>query len=134
MLKNSSLKSFLWYQMPAIFMAAIIFTLSSFSKLPHTILTFQWQDKFAHAFVYSLLSYLIARALFYQYRFPAWQKNYLWLAILLAILYGVSDEIHQYFVPGRSSEFYDIVADAVGACLGVLGFRFRTHLKRILPV
>lgn len=134
MLKNSLLKSFLWYQMPAIFMAAIIFTLSSISKLPHIVSAFQWEDKFAHAFVFGLLSYLIARALFFQYRFPAWQKNYLWLAILLTILYGVSDEIHQYFVPGRSSEFYDIVADATGACFGVLAFRFRTHLRRILPV
>ncbi len=134
MLKNNTWRSFCWYQMPAIIMAAIIFVLSSFSKLPHTILTFHWEDKLAHAFVFGLLSFLTARALFYQYRIPAWQKNYIWLAILLTILYGISDEIHQYFVPGRSSEFYDVVADAIGACFGVMAFHFRARLKRISPV
>ena len=40
-------------------------------------------------------------------------------AILLATLYGLSDEFHQTFVPGRSAEALDVVADSFGATLGV---------------
>jgi len=41
-------------------------------------------------------------------------------AILLTIAYGASDEIHQSFVPGRSADGWDLVADASGAVLAVL--------------
>jgi VanZ family protein len=43
------------------------------------------------------------------------------LAIVLAIAYGVSDEFHQRFVPGRSSDVYDVLADAEGAAAAALG-------------
>jgi len=36
------------------------------------------------------------------------------LAFAIAFLYGVSDEIHQYFVPGRHPDVLDVVADASG--------------------
>ena len=41
------------------------------------------------------------------------------IAIVLATLYGVSDEFHQLFVPGRSADRYDVLADCVGATIGV---------------
>jgi len=37
---------------------------------------------------------------------------------LLAVLYGISDEIHQSFVPGRFPDLWDLVADSAGALLG----------------
>ena len=39
-------------------------------------------------------------------------------AIILATLYGVTDEFHQLFVPGRSADPYDVLADFVGASIG----------------
>jgi hypothetical protein len=38
--------------------------------------------------------------------------------VLLAVAYGITDEFHQSFVPGRSAELYDLYADAVGAIVG----------------
>ncbi len=42
-----------------------------------------------------------------------------WVAVLLASLYGVSDEVHQAYVPGRSADPFDWAADTVGASVGV---------------
>jgi VanZ family protein len=41
------------------------------------------------------------------------------VAVLLAALYAVSDEIHQVFVPGRGASVRDVLIDTVGASLGV---------------
>lgn len=41
-----------------------------------------------------------------------------WLAILIGGLYGVSDEIHQYFVAGRFMDWTDAVADTIGVSCG----------------
>ncbi len=39
-------------------------------------------------------------------------------AVLLASLYGVSDEVHQLFVAGRDASFVDVLADFTGSLLG----------------
>jgi VanZ family protein len=41
-------------------------------------------------------------------------------AIITAYLYAVSDELHQYFVPGRTSRFRDTMIDLLGISLGLL--------------
>ena len=42
-----------------------------------------------------------------------------WLALLLAIAYGITDEVHQHFVPGRHMDPLDLLTDAVGAAAAV---------------
>ncbi|MBI4888178.1 MAG: VanZ family protein [Acidobacteria bacterium] len=39
-------------------------------------------------------------------------------AVAIAAGYGATDEFHQMFVPGRSADFNDLVADVVGVCTG----------------
>jgi VanZ family protein len=41
------------------------------------------------------------------------------LSILLSFLYGISDEIHQHFVPYRDADLVDVLADMLGAVMGV---------------
>ena len=41
-------------------------------------------------------------------------KTIIILAIILAILYAISDELHQYFVPGRTSTISDVLIDTIG--------------------
>ena len=41
------------------------------------------------------------------------------LSVLLSCLYGISDEIHQYFVPYRSADLMDVLADMIGGIMGV---------------
>ena len=42
------------------------------------------------------------------------------IAVLVAVVYAVADEAHQMFVPGRSAEVYDLLADAGGSTAGVM--------------
>lgn len=45
------------------------------------------------------------------------------LAIVLAVTYAVTDEIHQWFVPGRSADVRDLIADAIGVLAGTAACR-----------
>jgi VanZ family protein len=101
---------------PALIWAAAIFVMSSLpgSAYPQTNL---WNaDKFVHIALYGLLGGLCARGLGRGSRL-GWGAVLL-LAALLSTLYGVSDELHQAFVPGRNSDWRDVVADALGSVIG----------------
>jgi len=69
-------------------------------------------DKLAHASAYALLALFL--------RAGGLRPGAAWL---LAVLYGASDELHQYFVPGRFSDPADLAADALGALAAFLGRR-----------
>lgn len=51
--------------------------------------------------------------------------------IPLAIVFAISDEIHQYFVPNRYFDVYDIIVDIVGVILGFLFYIFLVKLKNL---
>ncbi|MEA3338194.1 MAG: VanZ family protein [Chloroflexota bacterium] len=51
------------------------------------------------------------------------------IAIAAAILYGMSDELHQAFVPGRVPDVRDLIADAMGAGLAVLLVTWYSHRR-----
>lgn len=95
---------------PALLWAAIIFALSSRPTLPVSLS--HGSDKLAHYLAYAVLGGLAARAV------PAGRRFAL-IAILLGVAYGASDELHQHFVPGRSVEFADWIADSLGVLAGV---------------
>jgi VanZ family protein len=69
--------------------------------------------------VYALLGGLVARSR--GLRSPGWSSLRLvaWSTVFTTA-YGLSDEIHQLFVPGRRFELLDLVADGVGGLLGAL--------------
>ena len=52
--------------------------------------------------------------------FPVLAVVQVWLATSIASLYGISDEFHQSFVPGRTPDVVDWLADTSGALLAVL--------------
>jgi VanZ family protein len=105
---------------PAVLWAALIFILSSISGLPAPPggLT----DKHAHLAAYGVLSALIVWGL--TDRSPArttW--TVVVAAVVLASLYGASDEWHQSFVPQREVSGLDWAADTVGALLAAVALR-----------
>ena len=79
-----------------------------------------WQHavrKNAHFFVYMLLGVLTMATLL-TYGFKLMFKVI--VAFSIVVLYAVSDEIHQFFVPGRSCMFGDVLIDTAGSSLGML--------------
>ncbi len=104
----------LWF--PVVGWALLIFALSSVPghKVPSS--PFFSADKVVHVLVYAVLGALAARALFRGSSLG--RRGCMWLGAAAAALYGVSDEVHQLFVPHRFAGVGDVVADAVGALLG----------------
>jgi len=71
--------------------------------------------KGAHFFVYFVLAFCVAHSLkFYLHN----SKKLLFTAWAIAAIYGVTDEVHQYFVPGRAMAFTDMLINAAGAFAG----------------
>jgi VanZ family protein len=111
---------------PAAIVMAIIFAMSSTpsQELPHFGLWDTLVKKGGHFFGYAIL------ALAYWYGLSGQSKlRPYFLAFVLAILYAISDEYHQSFVPGRHPSWVDaFVIDGSGAALMLIGiWRYRTR-------
>lgn len=51
-------------------------------------------------------------------------------SIIFCLIYAISDEVHQLFIPGRSCEIRDILIDLSGSIIGVLLYSFIYRLRR----
>lgn len=98
---------------PAAIWAAVLFLVSHQPTL--SVNLGGGRDKIAHFGAYLVLGFLLAWG-----RGP--QARIFWL-ILLGSLYGILDELHQSFVPGRSADVWDVTADIFGVFTGVLVYR-----------
>lgn len=101
--------------MPLLWMG-VIFALSHQPTLPYPEdLDAMVVSTLGHVTVYAVLAALVWWAL------PGvpggWRSA---LAVAIAALYGVTDEWHQSFVPGRSPDVRDLLADTIGAVIAVL--------------
>ena len=108
------------YWLPPIIWGSVIF---SFSSL-HTISTTDFYlgdfilKKTAHIMEYGIFATLLYRALVNS---NVKKSKAMWIAVLIAFLYGVTDEFHQSFTPGRTPTLRDILIDTTGAALFVYG-------------
>jgi VanZ family protein len=116
---------------PMVCIMGIIFFLShqpgGFVQLPQ----FFGIDKLAHVIAYGCLAgtFLYGLQPFlntYNNKFAA-----VIIVVLLCLLFGISDEFHQSFIPGRSVSFWDVVADGFGAVL-VVGWWFTKSTPKVL--
>ena len=104
------------FKSPALAYMALIFYMSSGPVTSPTLNAIP--DYYLHSSGYSLLSILV---------FWAWNERLApnrgtgsyFFPVLITVLYGISDEFHQSFVPGRTPEMKDVLSDAIGAVLGI---------------
>ena len=115
--------------LPVVLWAGVIFGASSIPGAQIPSVDLPQADKLAHLLVYAVLGALLFRALRVRARQRAaaeietrtlWSWRQAGVAVLLATLYGVSDEIHQRWTPNRTPDWHDVVADALGGGLGTL--------------
>ncbi len=122
------------FQFPAIAWTVLIFVLSSIPDLSGPDLGFGWQDKVKHFGFYGIYGILLVRAFYFQGWSLSLQKHAFRASVIFGVLYAISDEIHQYFVPGRQMDAMDVLADALGiAVLGLLYWKIvlrSPHLSR----
>lgn len=105
---------------------AAIFWLSSIPGDTLPLPEFRFSDKLAHFLAYALLGILIAARAPLLERLGGRREaaRFDWPGAAIGILYGVSDEIHQLYVPLRLFSLADVAADALGAMAGVAAARW----------
>ena len=117
----------LW-SLPIAYMA-LIFAVSSTTWAVTIPSEIPFRDKGVHFCEYLLLGFLCAHAT--RLSWPTRDRaRTLAFGALIAFAWGLGDELHQAFVPGRSAELLDLTADALGASCGAIG---RALIERIWP-
>ena len=91
-----------------------LFWLSSQPPPEHGRLPFPGADKVVHGILYAGLTAIVSQGL-RRSATPRGPRVQFFGPVLFALAYGISDEIHQVFVPGRSPDVADVVADTGGA-------------------
>jgi VanZ family protein len=76
-------------------------------------------DKVKHFGAYFVLAFLLSFALRLQNKYPFVAKYSLLFTFLITLLYGLFDEIHQIYIPGRYFDWWDLVADVAGSLIGI---------------
>jgi len=116
----------LYYYLPVVVWAIIIFTFSSSPAHPVSIV--HWQDfvfkKIVHLTEYAIFTGLIFRS-FKKSGIDA--KKALYYSLFIAVFYGGTDEFHQSFTPTREPTVRDMLIDTAGSILMVL------FISKILP-
>lgn len=114
---HSARRTFIRYWLPVIALCAVIFIQSAYLP-PEQIPTWPHFDKLLHLCVYGILGALFCRALNTTGPLSANKWRLIVCTVVLTTLYGLSDEWHQSFVPGRDASAGDLLADFAGALVG----------------
>jgi VanZ family protein len=119
------------FKISSFLFAVLIFALSSI-PYAQTPFEFRFGDKLLHLLVYILFSILLFFS-FYTSVKVFWQKYAYLFALIIGTVYGLLDELHQGFVPGRQQDILDFLADLLGTLLGLfiiwLSLKFRSKKK-----
>jgi VanZ family protein len=101
---------------PVVVVMAVIFYISSLNEAP---LPEDVSDKSGHVLGYTTLGFTVVRAVAGGLpRAISWRTAV--IAIAITVAYGISDELHQAFVAGRTAALDDLYADAAGAMLATI--------------
>ena len=105
---------------------ALIFVISSFEVQVPGVQHLPFRDKAIHFVEYGVLGWLCAAAAARSWPSVPWWRTAVF-AVFVSTLWGLSDEIHQALVPGRSSELADLVADFLGSSAGAAAWHLLSN-------
>lgn len=129
-IRSSSKKRKAFALAPVVVASIAIFIASSLTAITPPSLGFEWQDKLFHALSFFFYGLCVQFAVLgWNVSMPS-TRAFFYVA-LIGIAYGISDEVHQSFVPSRMAEVADAIADAFGVLLSTafLGFTRRLLLR-----
>ena len=127
-IRNQKMKNIL-RKIPAILVMATLFKLSTLPGNDPLLNSFHFNDKIEHFIAYFVLGIT----------FCIWIPSKKWFAkpivhsvivIVLCTLFGASDEYHQKFVPGRSSDLYDLAVDSAASVIAVFTYFLVIKIKK----
>jgi VanZ family protein len=126
-----SLVRFIYYWFPPLLLMGTIFYLSSRQSVE--VAESYWLNfvffKTLHMIEYGILYILLFRAFYSLKNKKLTLQKKLMYPIILSICYGMSDEIHQLFVPTRTGTLRDIGIDTIGI---LLAFQYTKHNLQIM--
>lgn len=115
------------WRFPLLFMG-LIFVASSIQTEVPIVQHMPLRDKGVHFVVYAVLGWLCAGAASQTWpSLPGLLTG--GFAFCVGTLWGFSDELHQAFVPGRTAEAADLLADALGTGVGVVSQHLLSTLR-----
>jgi len=114
---QTHLKRFVLYWLPLILYCLFIYIQSAHPS-PEQIPSIPFIDKVLHCAAYGIMGILFYRA-YQTLRIKDNIHMLILISVVSASLYGISDEIHQSFVPFREASVGDVIADIIGAFSGV---------------
>lgn len=124
----------IWYWFPPLLLMGIIFYLSSRPTVQvasEDIINFIFY-KTIHLIVYSSLYFLWFRAVNSLSKTKLTLKQKLWYPFFISVLYGISDEIHQTFVPTRTGTVRDVIIDTIGISIMLQYTKYNLRRLRFL--
>ena len=122
------MKKFFLYLLPVLIYAGIIFYFSSLSNVGIS-LSFDSDDLSLHSLEYIGFGFLIHRLLVNS-KLKHTAKIIILISLCISVLYGLSDEIHQGFVPKRTPSLVDLIADSFGALVGILIYQKLKSIRK----
>ncbi len=118
-----------YHSLPLIVSSLVIFILSAQPTTPFMLKTEWGEDKiwhFAGYFIYGIAAQIFTIGYFKT------KSQRISIAFAIAFGFALSDEIHQYFVPGRSCDLFDLIADCLGIIVSLFFYNFVTNILQKL--
>ena len=113
--------------MPAVLLAAGI-AVASLWENPHAIMPHPMSDKTLHAILYALFAMTLIGG-FLRNHSPQWSAD-LWVTLIATSYGALMEALQMYCTRTRSGEWKDVLADFIGAALGVILIELYTILKK----
>lgn len=110
----------LLFSIPAVAVAMLIFYVSSLEDIELPLDEISINDLMFHFMAYFVFGLSLLMAAYpWQHKRP-YPVSTLVVLILIGVAYAASDELHQFYVPGRTCAFSDLLADSLGVVTSIL--------------
>jgi VanZ family protein len=108
------------YALPAVLTAGAIFSVSSLVQIELPLELISFNDLLFHGAAYFFFGLTLMLAAYPWNASLDYPLHVYGILGLIGVLYGLSDEIHQSFVPNRTCTLSDLLADSIGVIIALL--------------